>query len=326
MLRIAASFGDAERSSNRQSVPLDRSTVTGRSICDLQPVQVADLQSAGDEFPLERKLATTFRYHTTLSVPLIRGGRALGAILVRRTEVRPFEERHVALLKAFADQAVIAIENVRLFEAGQQRTRETKSSEQQTDTPEVLQVVSSFPGDLLQPFAAMLENAVRIFDANSGNIYRWDGEVFHLVATHNMPPAFAEARRRYRPDPKDPFGVLVANKAAIHIANLPAGEAYIERRVPEVVAAVEIGGVRTVVAVPIMKENELIGALTLHRREVRPFTDKQTELLATFAAKAVTGIENTRLLNELREFISACRFFARAIRWYISRKPRTAWG
>ena len=124
VFRIVASFGELERLSSGESVPLDRSTVTGRAICDLQPVQVADLQNAGDEFPLGRELAIRHGHRTTLSVPLIREGRALGAILVRRAEVRPFEEKHIALLKAFADQAAIAIENVRLFEAEQQRTRE----------------------------------------------------------------------------------------------------------------------------------------------------------------------------------------------------------
>ena len=124
VFRIAASFGELGRQSREESLPLDRSTVTGRSICDLEPVHVADMQNAGDEFPLGRELAIKFGHRTILSVPLIREGRALGAILVRRTEVRPFEEKHIALLKAFADQAAIAIENVRLFEAEQQRTRE----------------------------------------------------------------------------------------------------------------------------------------------------------------------------------------------------------
>jgi GAF domain-containing protein len=147
--RIVASFGEAERPSKGNPVPLDRSTVTGRAISDLQPVQVADLQSAGEEFPLGRELAIRHRYRTTLSVPLVREGQALGAILVRRTEVRPFEEKHINLLKAFADQAAIAIENVRLFEGEQQRTRElSESLEQQTATSEVLKSISSSPGDL----------------------------------------------------------------------------------------------------------------------------------------------------------------------------------
>jgi GAF domain-containing protein len=160
--RFAASFGELEQQSRderaRTSVALDRSSVTGRSICDLEPVHVADMRNAGDEFPLGRELAIKFGHRTTLSVPLIREGRALGAILVRRTEVRPFEEKHIALLKAFADQAAIAVENVRLFEAEQQRAHElSEALEQQTATSEVLQVVSRSPGDLEPVFATMLE-------------------------------------------------------------------------------------------------------------------------------------------------------------------------
>jgi two-component system NtrC family sensor kinase len=133
VFRLAAPFGKLGRLPSGEPVPLDRSTVAGRSICDLQPVHVADLQNASDEFRLGRELAIRHGHRTILSVPLIREGRALGAIMVRRTEVRPFEEKHIALLKAFADQAAIAIENVRLFKAEQQRTRELAESLSATD-------------------------------------------------------------------------------------------------------------------------------------------------------------------------------------------------
>ena len=304
VFRLAASFGELRRLSRAESVPLDRSTVTGRAICDLQPVQVADLQNASDEFPLGQEFAITHGHRTILSVPLIREGRALGAIVIRRAEVRPFEPKHIALLTAFADQAAIAIENVRLFEAEQQRTRElTKSLEQQTATSEVLQVISSSPGDLEPVFASMLQSAARICDANFGNIFRWDGEALHLAATYNTPPAFFELRSRspLHPNPDNPLGRLVATKAVVHIANLAAEPLYTEKLDPNVVAAVELGGIRTFVAVPMLKENELIGAIIVYRQEVRPFTDKQIELVQNFAAQAVIAIENTRLLNELRE-------------------------
>ena len=306
VFRLAASFGELRRLSRAELVPLDRATVTGRAICDLQPVQVADLQNASDEFPLGQEFAITHGHRTILSVPLTREGRALGAIVVRRAEVRPFEPKHISLLTAFAAQAAIAIENVRLFEAEQQRTRElTESLEQQTATSEVLQVISSSPGDLEPVFASMLQSAARICDANFGNIFRWDGEALHLAATYNTPPAFFELRSRspLHPNPDNPLGRLVATKAVVHIANLAAEPLYTEKLDPNVVAAVELGGIRTFVAVPMLKENELIGAIIVYRQEVRPFTDKQIELVQSFAAQAVIAIENTRLLNELRELL-----------------------
>ena len=211
------------------------------------------------------------------------------------------EERKVARLirerdEARQRQSTTAIENTRLLN----ELRE--SLEQQTATSEVLEVISSSPGDLQPVFAIMLENAVRICDAKFGNIYRWDGDSVHLVATHNTPPAFAEARRRspLRPDLKTPFGRMIATKTVIHVADTMAERAYIEQR-PAFVEAVELGGIRTYLAVPMLKENELIGAFALARQEVRPFTDKQIALVQNFAAQAVIAIENARLLNELRQ-------------------------
>jgi two-component system NtrC family sensor kinase len=149
-----------------EQIPLDRSTIAGRSIIDMRPIQVADLQQAGDEFALGRQYASEIGSHTVLSVPLIREGRALGSITILRTEVRPFEQTHIALLSTFADQAAIAIENVRLFEAEQQRTHELKESlEQQTAMSEVLSVIASSSGELQPVFQAMLENAVRALTA-----------------------------------------------------------------------------------------------------------------------------------------------------------------
>jgi GAF domain-containing protein len=242
-------------------------------------------------------------YRSLLSVPMLQDGKLIGAIAMQRREVCRFTDKQIALVENFAAQAVIAIENARLLNELRQRTDDlSEALEQQTATSEVLQVISSSPEDLGPVFATMLENAARVCDAKSGNIFRWDGKTFHHVAAHNTPPAFAEVRRHSerRSDPITPLDRVAASKTVVHIADLAADESYIERS-PRVVEAVELGGVRSALAVPMLKDKELIGAFTMNRQEVRPFTDKQIELVKNFAAQAVIAIENTRLLNELRQ-------------------------
>jgi class 3 adenylate cyclase/putative methionine-R-sulfoxide reductase with GAF domain len=228
---------------------------------------------------------------------MFRNDDLVGVFILYKLKVEPFTDKQIELITTFADQAVIAIENTRLLNELKQ------SLERQTATSEVLQVISSSPGDLQPVFASMLENAVRICDATFGEIFSVDDGNIRLVASHNTPAAFAEAIKQLATPIRPPtsFGKrLIATKSAIQIADLAADEDYIERN-PIVVAAFELGGVRTVLAVPMLKEDTLIGELVLNRQEVRPFTDKQIELVKNFAAQAVIAIENARLLNELRE-------------------------
>ena len=243
-------------------------------------------------------------HRSMLGVPLLRDGEPIGVIGLSRSRIDPFSEREIELVTAFASQAVIAIENVRLFEAKQLRTRELiESLEQQSAAADVLQVISRSQGELEPVFATMLENAVRICGATFGNIYRWDGEALHIVATHNTPPAFAEERRRspYCPDPKSPVGRMVTVKTPMHVRDVMADDAYVARRDTGAVAAVELGGARTVLSVPLLDKGEMTGAFFLCRQQVQPFTERQIEVVQHFATQAVIAIENARLLNALRE-------------------------
>ena len=280
-------------------IALDRITKTK------QVYQIADV-TAAPTFDDKLRIATIelAGARTLIGVPMLKDDEVIGVVAIYRQEVRPFTDKQIALVQNFANQAVIAIENARLLNELRRRTSDlSESLEQQTATSEVLQAISRTSGDLQQVFATMLENAARICDANFGNIFRWEGGAFYVVAGHNTPPAFAELRKRspLRPGSGNPLGRMVATKAAVHIANLAAHEGYTGRSDPNVVDAVELGRIRTVVIVPMLKEDELIGAIAVYRQEERPFTEKQIALVTNFAAQAVIAIENARLLNELRQ-------------------------
>ena len=274
---------------------LDLVINTGRTV---HLPDLAATQAYLERHPIMVQAVELGGIRTVVGVPMLKDSLLVGLIGVFRQEVRPFTEKQVALLTNFAAQAVVAIENARLL------SELRESLQEQTATAEVLQVISGSPGDLEPVFATMLEKAVHICDATFGNIYRWDGDALHLVATRNTPPAFAaEARRRsqYRADPKTVTGRMLETEAVVHIADLAAESAYIEERHPAFVAGVELGGVRTILAVPMLKEDKLIGSFTVYRQEVRSFTDKQIALVTNFAAQAVIAIENARLLSELRQ-------------------------
>jgi GAF domain-containing protein len=307
MIHMPAVAGEPgfERLTERYPRPLDDKSVGGQAMLLKETVQFAPVVDNPAVSPFGQQAARDFGYNSLVFTPMMRGDKVIGALGTAHREPKPFSDKQIALLRAFADQAVIAIENTRLLTELHQRTDDlSESLEQQTATSEVLRVISSSPGDLQPVFAAMLENAVRISGAKFGIIHSWDGESLRLLATHNLPPALNEARRRapqFRPGPKTGIRRMAATKSVIHIPDLAEDKGYLEERAPQVVAAVEQGGVRTMLAVPMLKENEVVGAFTVYRQEVRRFTDKQIALITSFAAQAVIAVENARLLTELRQ-------------------------
>jgi len=243
---------------------------------DRNPIIVASVELAG--------------FRTVLAVPMLKDDSLIGCVNIYRQEVRPFTDKQIELVTNFARQAVIAIENTRLLN----ELRE--SLEQQTASSEVLQVISSSPGELEPVFQAMLENATRLCKAKFGTLLLSEGDTLRMVAMHNVPPAFAEKRRRepvIRPHPETALARVARTKQAVQIADARAG--------PYSSDLVDLAGARTILGVPMLKDEELVGAIGIYRQEVRPFTDKQIALVTNFARQAVIAIENTRLLNELRE-------------------------
>jgi len=229
---------------------------------------------------------------TTLGVPMLKGDTLLGVIAIYRKEVRPFSDKQIELVSNFAAQAVIAIENTRLLN----ELRE--SLEQQTATAEVLGVISSTPGELTPVFETMLANATRLCEARFGLMFYYHEGLFTPAAQLNVPKAysqFIQQRGPFTPVAGSTFEHLVRTKQMIHLADAPEERQFFANM------SARLGGARTYVAVPMLKEDELIGAFAIYRQEVRPFTDKQIELVQNFAAQAVIAIENTRLLSELRE-------------------------
>ena len=228
---------------------------------------------------------------STVDVPMLKDEMLMGAISIYRQEVRPFANKQIALLQNFANQAVIAIENTRLLNELRQ------SLEQQTAMADVLRVISSSTGDLKPAFDTMLENAVHICEARFGNLSLFDGQDLHMAAMHNAPRSYEELRSS---DPLIPLGgsivgPVIATKRVVHIADLAAEEPYASSPLSRV------AGARTAIAVPMLRDDTLIGVIAIYRREVRPFTEKQIALVSNFAAQAVIAIESTRLLSELRQ-------------------------
>jgi GAF domain-containing protein len=282
--------------------PPGREGVVGRVQLERKPVQIADVLADPEYRLQETQRLGGFRTH--LGLPLLRDGVPIGILVVSRVTVQPFSDKHIELLTTFADQAVIAIENVRLFDDVQKRTRDlAESLEQQTATSEVLKVISSSPGDLEPVFNALLANATRICEATFGNLWLFKGNAFRAVAVHSK-ESFDDLRRNpvidLRDNPGIPLDRVANTKQVVHVFDLRTDQSYIGKN-DRIVSLVEVAGARTLLDVPMLKENELVGVIVLYRQEVLPFTDKQIELVQNFAAQAVIAIENTRLLNELRQ-------------------------
>ena len=298
VFKVAASFGqtaDHKQALRHMSLRPGRDTCTGRVLLEGKTVHIPDCE-ADPEYSAPDVMRVSGN-RAMLGVPLLREGTPIGVLTMTRSTARPFTDKQIELATTFADQAVIAIENVRLFDEVQARTRElTDALEQQTATSEVLSVISSSPGELEPVFRAMLANAIRVCDAKFGTLFRYDGDALYPAAGIGTPPALNEFQARrgpFRPPPGTLSHRCLQTRQVAHSIDYAAE--------PNPGAAATLGGARSMVVVPMLKDDQLVGTIAIYRQEVRPFTDKQIELLKNFANQAVIAIENTRLLNELRE-------------------------
>jgi GAF domain-containing protein/HAMP domain-containing protein len=268
-----------------------------RLLADEPIVQIADLFELARQRPDDPRAQAGAQagLRTVLFVPLRKDDALLGYITAYRREVRPFSQKEIALLQNFAAQAVIAMENTRLI------TETREALEQQTATAEVLGVINSSPGDLAPVFDAVLDKAMHLCEAAFGILLTLDNEIFRTVAVRNVPEALADYMSKpLRPDPDTTLGRVVRERRTIHTEDNAEAEPY-RQRAPLAVAAVELGHARTVLHVPLIKDEVVLGVFIIFRQEVRPFSDKQISLMQNFAAQAVIAMENVRLITELRQ-------------------------
>jgi two-component system NtrC family sensor kinase len=292
LLRRVANHGSIPQD---DTLPLTRGVVTGRAVLDGRAIQVADAQAETGEYPEGSYRARLRGHRTVLAVPLIRAGKAIGVISIRRLEVRPLTDRQIELLQVFADQAVIAIENTRLFEAEQARTHElAQSLEYQTATSDVLSVISRSPNDLQPVLDTIARSAAQLCKAQFCYVFRFDGQLIHFAAHHGLSPDGVEATRRNYP--------IAPGRASAAARSILSGTI---EEIPDIDADAEYEhgpgakslGYRSMLAVPMLKEGLAIGAVVLARFQIGRFPERQIALLQTFADQAVIAIENTRLFE-----------------------------
>ena len=293
LLRAAAHYGPVQGVAAVR--PIDRRSPAGRAVLDRAVVHIPDTTNVTlDEFPETSDSRLQLGVGTFLAVPLLRNEVAIGEIHIRRLHVQPFTEKQIALLKTFADQAVIAIENIRLFNELQGRNRDlTEALEQQTATGEVLRVIASSPTELQPVLDTLLANAVKLSGATQGHIRQFDGEFLTYVSHFNESPELVDALNRLpqRPRPESMSTRALQEKTVVHVLDAQAE--------PNVRAPARQAHARTMLYVPLLREDTGIGTITIWRDLVEPFTERQIELVKTFADQGVIAIENVRLFNEL---------------------------
>ena len=309
-LRLVAAHDVPEFLQARGSSPIQPAPggVLDGAMRTRRTVHVPDLsstQSYAERHPRMVDAVEVGGIRTVVAVPMLKDDDLIGVLAVHRREVRPFNDKQIALLENFASQAVIAIENARLLNELRQRTTDltectadlTEALERQTATSEVLKIISSSPGDLQPVFDAMLSNATRICQASLGNLALYENGAYRVVALHGAPATYKELRARepfFVPNPAHPLGRLVNTKQVLHVADILSEP-------PQARGGLARAGARTLLNVPMLKEQELVGSFGIYRQEVRPFSEKEIGLVQNFAAQAVIAIENARLLNELRQ-------------------------
>src|SRR5215470_2109964 len=303
LCRMVASFGipaEYKDFQARNPIAPGRGTLAGRTILERRAVHIED--AAADPEYTRIEAVHLGNQRTMLGVPLVRDDALIGVITLARSRVEAFSEKEVARVATFADQAVIAIENARLLSELRERTTDlSKALAQQTATSEVLQGISSSPGELEPVFQAILAHATRLCDASYGAMWLKEGDLFRNAAFHGaLPAAYIEQWRSARVGHTAPTGRVAQSRKPLQIADLREDQTYLDGH-PLTVTAVDVAGIRTLALVPMLKEGEFVGGISIYRKEVRPFTDNQIELVQNFANQAVIAIENTRLLNELRQ-------------------------